>query len=197
MPTTLKDFLSEVAGELADNRVSNFGVEDNYDNYSFADFTTELEEILEQKQEEDEEVCEHVRFLQDYNEQRSLYDKVENLIISHLYDEGEIATCDCCSDTHTKYHIVGQCLDGKCPDSVDSLCDDCGKWDYEAGVWRCADCQDKHVKEEEEDNCESFTRTCLECDDDFTPSVEHAKDAVCDECVSEKGKKQILIKSTS
>ena len=152
MPTTLKDFLSELVGEMADNRVANFDVEDNYDNYSFADFTEELEEMLEQKQEEDEEVCEHARFLQDYNEQRSLYDEVENLIINHLYMEGEIAACDCCSDTHTKYHIVGQCLDGKCPDSVDSLCDDCGKWDYKVGVWRCSDCQEKHVKEEEEED---------------------------------------------
>ena len=151
MTTTLKDFIYEVAGEMADNRVENFEVEENYDNYSFADFTEELQEILKQKQEEDEDVCEHARFLEDYNEQRSLYDKVENLIISHLYDEGEIAVCDCCSDTHTKYHIEGQCLDGKCPNSVDNLCDDCGTWDAEAEVWRCTDCQEKHVKENEKE----------------------------------------------
>ena len=47
---------------------------------------------------------------------------------------------------------------------------------------------------EDEESGESFTRTCQECDDDFTPSVEHAKDGVCDECVSEKGRKQILIR---
>ena len=152
MPTTLKDFLSELAGEMADNRVANFEVEDNYDNYSFDEFTTELEEMLEQKQEEDEEVCEHARFLEDYSEKRSLYDKVENLIINHLYVEGEIAVCDCCSDTHKKEHLVGQCLDGKCPDSVDSLCKDCGTWDAEAEVWRCPDCQEKHVGDEDNDN---------------------------------------------
>ena len=78
----------------------------------------------------------------------------------------------------------------------------------EDGAWceskACKSCDEARVEDainaalqeaEEEETGESFTRTCLECDDDFTPSVEHAKDGVCDECVSEKSKKQILIKS--
>jgi len=46
--------------------------------------------------------------------------------------------------------------------------------------------------DDEDESGESWTRNCLECDEDFTPSVEHARDGVCDECVSEKGKKQVL-----
>jgi hypothetical protein len=41
--------------------------------------------------------------------------------------------------------------------------------------------------------CESFTRDCIECKEDFTPSKEHAYDKVCDECVSEHGKTQVLM----
>ena len=45
---------------------------------------------------------------------------------------------------------------------------------------------------DEEESDESYTRTCMECGEDFTPSVDHADDGVCDECVCEKGKKQVL-----
>ncbi|MFZ4598709.1 MAG: hypothetical protein ACOYNN_08705 [Terrimicrobiaceae bacterium] len=74
--------------------------------------------------------------------------------------------------------------------------DEDNKGGYCGECYMCADCGckcDEEEEEDEEETGESFTRTCFECDDDFTPSVEHAKDRVCDECVSEKGKKQILM----
>jgi hypothetical protein len=45
-----------------------------------------------------------------------------------------------------------------------------------------------------EAHVEAPTRECVECKEDFTPSWEHDNDLVCDECVSENGKKQILRK---
>jgi hypothetical protein len=51
--------------------------------------------------------------------------------------------------------------------------------------WCCALCI--------EEDCESWCRPCVECFEAFTPSKEHEKDLVCDECVSEKGKEQQLI----
>ena len=39
-------------------------------------------------------------------------------------------------------------------------------------------------------NSTAPSRTCVECGEDFEPSMTHRHDAVCDECVSEKGKTQ-------
>ena len=71
--------------------------------------------------------------------------------------------------------------------------DDDGKWirqEYNGSspfaMWWCQQLDD------DEDPYESYTRPCMECGEDFTPSVDHADDGVCDECVSEKGKKQVL-----
>jgi len=44
------------------------------------------------------------------------------------------------------------------------------------------------------DNEEADSRKCVECAEDFTPSMPHRHDTVCDECVSEKGKTQVLRK---
>ena len=51
---------------------------------------------------------------------------------------------------------------------------------------------------EEEQEAEMFDpeatpRNCAECKEEFTPSWEHNFDTVCDECHSEKGKKQVVV----
>ncbi len=47
----------------------------------------------------------------------------------------------------------------------------------------------------ENDACDcgcATSRVCLSCREDFTPSKEHKRDMICDECVSEKGFSQHL-----
>jgi hypothetical protein len=71
------------------------------------------------------------------------------------------------------------------------VCDDLEEY-YEEKVL-CGWCAESGKDCQCDDSGESYKRSCMECDEYFTPSVEHARDGVCDECVCEKGKKQILI----
>jgi hypothetical protein len=47
-------------------------------------------------------------------------------------------------------------------------------------------------EEDEGDDCESTERICVACNEDFTPSIEHYRDTVCDSCVCERNIEQVL-----
>jgi len=63
-------------------------------------------------------------------------------------EEDEYHCDDCCEKVGSDDY-AGCCNDGDCPKSVEHLCTACGAWDDDAQVWRCKDCNDKKVEEEE------------------------------------------------
>jgi hypothetical protein len=84
-------------------------------------------------------------------------------------------------------HTCGVCQE-KQDNEYSTCCEACG-------LMTCEDCLNPVLicaRCDEEESYESYTRPCMECGEEFTPSVDHADDGVCDECVSEKGKKQVL-----
>ena len=114
--------------------------------------------------------------------------QVVKMSVCESDNESVIYTCECCRQEVEENDYAGCCRDGNCPHKIENLCTDCGDWSSE--MWWCPKCV-----QEDENNIEAPTRECVECEEDFTPSWEHDDDLVCDECVSEKGKKQILRKN--
>ena len=117
---------------------------------------------------------------QDYEKMR---DAVEDAIMTLYYDDQTHSICNCCSDTHYNTHIVGQCRDGCCDHGVDIMCDGCGTWDEEEGVWRCEACQDAHEEEEEEDDVHKCAVCHEKQDKGYSTCCEECGLLTCEDCL--------------
>lgn len=208
-------FIVEIKEALIEERITNFYPEQNTDvAYSFEEFLSELEDYLNDNygDEGDSEADKkHLAFLREHPEERQdiwsgVCDDLEE-----YYDKFEKEGCECewvndhdgkpitfcykpavyCKTYGLEYcseHINEAEGGSWCEDKT---CDSCNKARAEDVIEAAkADAAYERFLAE---SSESFTRTCCACNEDFTPSVEHASDGVCDECVSEKGKKQVLI----
>jgi predicted metal-binding protein len=69
----------------------------------------------------------------------------------------------------------------------DTEADECFKRPDDLNI---EEAEDEDYDEEDCYNQVDEPRECDECHEDFTPSTDHKYDAVCDECVTDKGKHQ-------
>jgi len=134
---------------------------------------------------------------------RSIQEKMIEDIATFVTDEMNIHNCDECDELcdYDEGTICGDCdhcSSCGCVCEEDCLAknprcscglllneDDMRAWDRgKSKIPMCEGCLSCDY--------EAPTRECVVCHDDFTPSMEHDNDTVCDECVSEKGEKQIL-----